>query len=164
MALLPLICAARGEYGVPIVSGYSASAWPGTDLILYLPLRMPEAFTVKRVYWANASSVSGNTNVGLYSAAGSKLWEIGSTAQTPTNQTQFTDVSPDQSHAAGLYYFAMQHSNTSGQFCRSAPGVNLLAPYGLMQEAAGSFALPATATFAALANNYLPLAGLDLRG
>ena len=163
MTLLPLIVSATTAYGAG-GGTFGTAAWPSADRIIYVPLRIPEAFTVLRVFWVNGGTVNGNTNVGLYDPSGNKLWELGSTAQSGTNRTQFADVSPDQAHAAGLYYAALQHSNNTGQFGRATPAVYTLLRQGVMQEAAGSFALPASATFASITTGYLPVFGLDLRG
>lgn len=162
MALLPFICSA-GRYGLPPGGGSASAAPPANDYIVYVPVRIPEDCTVLRVYWANGGSVSGNVNMGLYSSAGSKLWETGSTAQSGTNQLQFVDIA-NQATSAGFYYMALQFSSTSARVCRFAPTLFYLQAAGVMEEQAGSFALPATATFAKLANAYLPAFGLDLRG
>lgn len=162
MTLLPLIAAATGTHGVG-GSAFGAAAWPSSNRIFYVPVRLQEAFTVKRVFWTNGGTVSGSVNLGLYDVSGSKLWETGSTAQTGTNQTQFVNIA-DQAHARGVYYIAIQHSNTTGQYGRTNPGIYVLALQGMLQESPGSFALPATATFAAIATDFLPMCGLDLRG
>ena len=158
MALLPLLSTFRRRVHATL----SAANYPSADLIIYCPLRVTEACTVLRVFLVNGSSVSGNVNIGLYSSTGTKLWETGSTAQSGTGQTQFIDIA-DQNVAAGLYYVAIQCSGTPS-LPRQNPSLHFLQADGVMQEQAGSFALPATATFAVLANNYLPAYGLDLRG
>jgi len=159
MAMLPIISTTRE---MSIVGGATLSSWPAADRIIYCPIRIREDCTVKRVFWANGSSVSGNLNLGLYDSAGTKLWETGSTAQSGANQAQFVDIA-DQSVDAGLYYIALQCSATPS-IPRMTGSLWEILGLGVLQENAGSFALPATATFAKLANAYLPAFGLDLRG
>ena len=163
MALLPLI-SSIGCYGVLLTTGLGSADWPGAaDMIIYVPVRIPEDCNIGRVFVANGGAVSGNMNVGLYDSTGSKLWECGSTAQSGTSQLQFITCS--QSITAGLHYMALQLSNYgTAQVQRKSPTLWFLQVAGVMQEQAGSFALPATATFAKLANAYLPAFGLDLRG
>lgn len=162
MTYPPLVVTLNPTYALPFTS-IAGATYPLANLIIYVPLRMPEAFTVKRVVAFNVTA-NGNRNIGLYSSAGSKLWEIGSTGMTGANQTQFTDVSPDQSHAAGLYYLAIQHSNTTGNYIRSGAVAYQFAARGVLEEAAGSFALPSTATWTTMTRSYVPAIGLDLRG
>lgn len=162
MALLPHIVSISGPYGID-PGGTGGNAYPAGNLIIYCPLRIPSAGTVRRVFWVNSNVVSGNVNVGLYSTAGARLWELGSTAQSGTSAIQFADIA-DQALAAGHYYLAFQCDNTSSKFDRAAPPLYVLQSFGVMQEAAASFALPATATFAALATAYMPSFGLDVRG
>lgn len=161
MALYPLI-GSIGPYASIPTTTPGSSAWPSANRIYYVPVRIPEAFTVLRVWWLNGSSVTGNVDVGLYNSAGTRLWQLGSTAQSGTNVVQFADIG-DQAHAAGLYYMAMQHSSNGNVF-RVAPGVVFEIALGIMEESAGGFALPATATFAKAAGNWVPQFGLDLRG
>ena len=161
MALLPFI----SSYLIAPLTTLSTGAWPSANLILYVPIAVPESFTVLRVWWVNGNVASDNCNLGFYDQTGSKLWETGSTAMSGTSQAQFVNIA-DQAHVAGLYYMAFQQSGTTGTFPRQNPSSAPLftIAHGVLQEQAGSFALPSTATFAPTAYGYLPAFGLDLRG
>lgn len=162
MTLLPTINS-LGPYAVTYQATVGGAAWPAANLIIYVQTRIPEACTALRVYWSNEATINGNCNFGLYSATGTKLWETGSTPHSGAYQTQFVDIA-DQAIDAGLYYMALQQSGTSAKFFRINPTSLYLQSMGVLQEAAASFALPATATFAKLAYAYLPICGIDLRG
>jgi hypothetical protein len=163
--LLPLLSSLPTSYiALPGGLALAAGTWPATDLIVYVPLVIAEDCTVLRVWWANGNSTTGNVNLGLYDASGSKLWECGSTAQGGgTNRVQFVDIT-DEAVTAGFYYIALQASSTSTQIVRTQPTVVNATAAGIYQEAAGSFALPSTAGFAAASHAYIPVFGLDLRG
>ena len=167
MPLMPLI-GTGGPYlpARPSLLGasFSSSSWPLADRIIYCRLFIPEDFTVLRVWWTNAGTVTGNVNVGLYTIAGTKLWELGSTAASGTNQIQYADMA-DQAHSAGEYFLAIQKSTTGSLYAKTTVGLNVVGMNGALRtEDAASFALPATATFAMPASAWTPLCGLDLRG
>ena len=162
MALLPHVVS-NGPYSALDNLGPGGAAYPSAHLIVYCPIRVPSADTVRRVFWDNDNVVSGNVNVGLYSATGTRLWALGSTAQSGTSAIQFADIA-DQALAAGLYYMAFQCDNTSAKFGRMNPAAYIAQSRGVLEEQAASFALPATATFAKATNSYIPVFGLDLRG
>ncbi len=162
MTLLPILT--TFDYGVVGAGTYGTAAWPLTDKIIYSPIRVYEDFTVLRVCWQNGGTVNGNANLGLYDSTGAKLWETGSTGQSGANGPQFVNIT-DQPHSAGVYYIAMQHSNTTGTYGR----INIATNYftgqnGILMENAGSFALPSTATWTTMTTAYIPIVGLDLRG
>jgi hypothetical protein len=164
MTLLPLI-STLSIYGIGQVitpSVANSVNWPTANKIFYVPFRIPEDCTVLRAFWNNGNAVAGNLNLGLYSATGTKLWETGSTGQSGTDQLQFVDIT-DQPVSAGLYYGALQNSGTS-RIVRQAGTLYFLQAAGVLEEAAGSFTLPSTATFAKLSVAYVPVFGLDLRG
>lgn len=163
MTLLPLITS-TGPYGIDIGVGATNTTWPSANRIYYMPVRIPEDCTVKRVFWTNSTSPSGNLNLGLYDKTGAKLWETGSTAMTGSNQAQFVDIS-DEAVTAGFYYIALQHSATANIVrVLSSGGPHVFAAAGVMQESAGGFALPSTATYERIATDFIPVCGLDLRG
>lgn len=162
MTLLPMI-SSIGPYAIGQPASMANNAnWPSANRILYVPVRILEDCTVLRVYWVNGGSVTGNVNAGLYSQAGTKQFETGSTAQSGTNQAQFVNIT-DTPVTAGFYYLALQHSST-GQITRGAPNLYDLRARGMMEEDAASFALPSTMTPENLSVAYHPSFGLDLRG
>jgi len=164
MALRPIISSVS-RYCIPVhIKTIGTGAWGTAHLIIYVPLRLPEAGTVLKVFVANAGTVNGNFNVGLYSSSGTKAWETGSTAMSGTNAPQFVNIA-DQSVAAGLYYLAMQTDSTTAQYDRITASSQFDADrWGVLEEAAASFALPATATFVRRTATWVPVFGLDFRG
>ncbi len=161
MTLYPLV-SSIGRYAIPHFAVAETVGWPSNNLILYVPVRIPEDTTVKRLFWANGNAVSGNVECGLYQGT-TRLFTSGTQTQTTTNVLQFTNIT-DQPIDAGLYYMALQLASTSGRIVRASPGTAFLTSQGVMSEAAGGFGLPATATFVKYTAGFLPAFGLDLRG
>jgi hypothetical protein len=88
---------------------------------VYFPLIVPVTTIVRRVFWANGTSPSGNGDVGIYADAGGKpgtlLVSAGTTANSGSNSLQFVDVT-DTTLSPGRYWLAVAFSN--GQLFRSA--------------------------------------------
>ena len=155
--------------GIKIVSqggtniGSAAStAYPTANQAIYVPFYLTERLTVTQLWWVNGASVSGNVDVGIYSEDGRRLISTGSTAQSGTNATQVVNIT-DTPLGPGLFYLALAMDNNTGTLVRGTAGsVDRLKATGCAQEAS-AFALPATATFATIASDYVPLFGLTTR-
>lgn len=156
--MIPNHVIASGRYSV--LAGHyawdaptlSALGWPAANRALYVPIIMPEAFTIARFFSSN-NSVTGNDDVGIYDESGTKLLSTGSQARTAA--LDYYDVA-DTTFAAGRYYLAESHNNT-GQHFRVAYPIITLRALGVLQEAA--FPLPTTMTPAAIATAYFPFFG-----
>lgn len=135
--------------------------WPATDRALYLPLTIPWAYPVARVFWANGSTPTGNMDFGLYTVDGGKIITTGKVAQSGASALQYVDVT-DFVLPAGQYYMAL--ANDSATTTSRGWGINNVATEhgriaGCLQQATAS-PLPATATFAAWASTGYPLCGI----
>ena len=142
----------------PKMNGTSSAVWPSANLAIFVPIQIGCAVTITVLVWNNGAAVSGNIDVGIYDAAGTRLVSSGSTAQSGTSVIQQVNIT-DTLIGPGLYYWAMALDNTTGAVFR-ATAVNAEACrcMGLLQQAT-AFALPATATFASMAQNYIPILG-----
>ena len=140
-----------------------AAVWPTANLALYVPFYVPETIIIKRVFWSNGSTVSGNVDMGIYDDAGTRIASTGSTAQSGTTAPQ--TVALAATLTAGMYYLGLAMDNISGRITRATGGtggIGILVATGMVQEAS-AFPLPNPATFAALTTNYMPLFGVMLR-
>jgi hypothetical protein len=144
-----------------IVSPVSAT-YPSADLAIFMPVKVTETITIKKLWVLNGATASGNTNMALYNSefilvAGT---ETGSTAQAGTNVIQEFTITPT-GITPGLYYVAIAMDNTTGTLFRYSIGSEGAKYVGLFSQAS-SFDLPAVAT-PADANSYAPVMGFSTR-
>lgn len=134
----------------------ASAAWPTANQAMYVPFTIDETVTVKKMFWKNGATVSGNVDIGIYNEAGTRKVNMGSTAQATINATQIVDIA-DTSLAAGRYYMALVADNTTATFA----SVTATQRLGYLTQTT-AFALPATATFATPATAVIPYFGLTL--
>lgn len=160
-----LVIDTLGYFGtIPNISiALASAAWPTTNKILYCPIRVPSPLTVLQMYTNNGTTVSGNVDVGIYTLDGTRLMNSGSVAQSGTSAIQTINTT-DVTIGPGVFYLALQVSNTTATFVRGAPLVAQMSAYGVLMEAAGGFGLPALATFATAVDAYFPPFGLVAAG
>lgn len=148
---------------MPAGATLASAAWPTAKKVFYLPFRVPSALLVQQLYVYNGAAVSGNVDVGIYTPGGTRLVSIGSTAQAGTNDQQLFDIA-DTLLAPGAYYLAVTLDNTTGTTFRLVPlNVGVGRIVGALTETTVAFGLPATATFATVADTYYPACGLLAR-
>lgn len=133
--------------------------WATANQARYIPVSFPWAYSVKRVFWVNGATVTGNMDFGIYNPDGTRIYSTGSTAQTgnasiPQFVTPTAFVLPP-----GDYYFAQNCSGTAGAAWGNAVAAEGQQFAGILQQAVGSVALPAAATFASAS-----VAGIGLCG
>lgn len=128
----------------------------------YFPILVPGPCIIRRLWWANGSTVSAsyNVDVGIYADGGykpgAKIISTGSTAQGTATEVQFVDVT-DTTLAPGLYWLAIACSSTSATFFGVATNTVYNAVTRFTQATA--LPLPATATVAEAATNQVYLFG-----
>lgn len=145
----------------PGVTAAAAAAWPAVNRIIYMPFRVPQPLVVAQLYCYNDATVSGNLDLGIYSPDGTLIVNKGSTAMAGASALQLLDIT-DTVLGIGFYYLAMTVDNTTATFNRYAPLLPVLQAAGVLSQTPGSFGLPATATFIAGADAYLPSCGLAM--
>lgn len=119
--------------------------WPSANLAILTPFVLPAAATAYKLGWRNGGTVSGNVDIGIYDASGTKVIAAGSTAASGTNAVQLVDIADTALSADTLYYLALAADNTSQQFLAWDQHATLWTAMGCREKAA-SFALPATIT------------------
>lgn len=148
-----------GYWGVsPNTIISSGAVWVSANRIIYVPIRVPEPMRVLLLHWDNGAAVSGNVQIGLYNADGVRLATSGTVAQAGVNTLQSAAV--DVTIGWGMHYIALTLDNTTGTIFRASPAAAVLNIAHVRIESPGVFGLPATATFAAPSDAYLPACGL----
>ena len=137
---------------------------PTTNLAYYLPITLEVPHLISSFVWANGSTASLNVDVGIYDLSGTKVGtSTGSTAQSGTSALQSAAPSGGSFVVGpGVFYVAMQFSgNTANTLLGpSMSSLEHLRVIGVLQQAVGSFGLPANATFAANTQTQVPMAGI----
>lgn len=136
----------------------TSAGWPLANRAIYVPIVVPDTFTVARFFSVNGSA-TGNDDVGLYNSAGVKQLSTGSSART--SACNYYDVA-DTSFVAGFYYLALAHDNT-GQHLAVAQSLDVTRLEGVLMEAA-AFPLPATMTPVTILTAYVPVFGFTQSG
>lgn len=135
------------------VANYTANAWPAANLGIYVPFVIDEPSTVRQMAWENGG-VAGTTDIGIYDRNGKLLVSLGAT--TNAGSIQVANIA-DTALPPGLYYAAMVASTVTTQtYWSGLIAAGTLRCCGVQQQAIGAATLPATATFAAVANGLLP--------
>jgi hypothetical protein len=145
----------------PSVTGYTETAWPTVNLAIYVPVIVRSLVTVKKLWFANTTTSTGNFDIGLYDSTGTALLRKGSTAKTASD-TEYVWDCTDTVLSPALYFLALASDSNTDTFLGPAYPAPLNAAFGVYTEAS-AFALPATATFAAPQTlAFQPLIGIFL--
>ena len=147
------------------LSSTASTVWPGANRGIFYPFTLSEPRTVKQMWCYNGSAVAGSIDMGVYTAAGARLVNMGNgVSQATTSDLQYLDVTdtvlpPFVTLYAGL---ALTDASTATVTCMVAS--SSLSQYrasGVVQMASAySSGLVASATFATLTTNTLPLFGM----
>lgn len=128
----------------------ASGLWESANLALYYPISVPTTCVVRRLWWANGTSVSGavNVDVGVYSDSNFKpatrLVSAGSTAQGTASQVQFVDCT-DTVLSPGLYWLAMvTSSSASGNYMRTSIATGH--DHAMRMQQSSALPLPSSAT------------------
>jgi hypothetical protein len=141
----------------------ASAAWPSANLGIAIPFRVTTPIKFSNAFWHNGTTVSASyhIDVGIYSADGTKLGSIGSTAQGTASIIQTVALTTEI--APGQFYMAMSCDNASATFWKST-GITLNVCRALgMGQMSSALALPAAFTFAAMGYAYIPVFGLTYR-
>lgn len=167
---LPTHIGSLGIYGIGaaihsilnIGPGGAAQTWTVANAANYSPVVIPWPYPVARVWWQLGTSIAGNSDFGIYTTGGAKIFSTGSTALSGSSQAlQYVSVSTPFILSPGFYWFAYVHSATTasrvgGQSLTSTANAQLL---GLMGQTS-ALPLPASATFATAQNSVMAWCGI----
>lgn len=137
----------------------ASAAYPSANLAIYYPFVLRRQIVAAQLFWFNGATVSGNVDIGIYSADGARLTPSSSTAQATINTLQVVNIT-DTTIGPGLFRMGIAMNNTTGTLNSIASGLlAFLSACGVTQQAT-AFALPATSTIATATFDYLPIFGL----
>lgn len=129
--------------GVPTSTQFNASS----NVATYYPIMIDAPILMKKLWWLNGNSVSGNVDIGIYGVGGGRIASTGSTAQSGTAAVQSVTLGTPLLLTPDLYYMAWVADNTTATLFGVPFSSEDLRRHGLFTQTS-AFALPATATFA----------------
>lgn len=141
-------------------TGPASAVWPASNDAIFVPMYLNQAVLIQRLYVINGATASGNIDMGIYTEDGARITSIGSTAQSGTNVAQFFNIT-DLILGPGRYYLACAKDDTTGTVFRMNISILAMQKMGFAKMAT-AFALPATATFAAVTASYIPIVGAEI--
>lgn len=133
--------------------------WPAANTAILVPFHLEVPILVTLLLAVNGSAVSGNVDLGIYSAAFKRIVSIGSTVQASTNDVQSFNIA-DTMIGPGDFYLAAALDNATGTMIRTLLGSALSVRRTGVVRMASAFPLPATITPAAMIANFIPIIGL----
>lgn len=135
-------------------------AWGTANLALYIPIHLPFPYELRRMFWVNGSAAGGNWDIGIYNSDGKRLYSAGSTAGSGNSIPQYVTLGTPIILKPDNYYLGINHSAvTANQIITSTTTAPTARLAGLLQEALGSVALPASMTGVAVTTTIYPLCG-----
>ncbi len=146
-----------GDMGTLLTS----TTWFAANLAFFIPVRFTREEVIRKFYWMNGATVSGNVDCGLYAPDGTKIVSTGSTAQSGTTAIQIVDTT-DTVVGPGLFYLALACDNTTAAFGMASSFTNPMIQILGCAEVATSFILPATVTLGSTSRTSIPHCGCSL--
>lgn len=136
----------------------ASMAWGGANTACFVPFSIPWAYPVNRMFWVNGATIAGNTDVGIYTEAGARIYSTGSTVSAGASLPQYDTGTPFLL-GPGSYYMAYVNDGTTGRTWGSTAVTAAAGRFMGLQQMASALPLPATATLAQWAIIGLPLFG-----
>lgn len=126
-----------------------------------IPVTPFRDITVAALNWVTVATSSGNYDIGIYDAAGTRLWSKGSTAWPVVSTVNADTVSPAVVLRQGItYWIALASDATTGTFRgTTAQGgqLQMLDGTNFARTVAAAFPLPASITLGSTAGTRLPI-------
>src|SRR5215471_7342956 len=142
-----------GQLLLALHASCTSAVWSTANTAVYSPITVQAPFLAQKI-GISVGTQSGNLDVGLYTEQGVRLVSMGSTAVGAAGM-QVLDIA-DTWLNAGSYFLAMNCDNVTAAFLQQTQQP-LFRVCGILQQAVGAVALPATATFANYASKRVPL-------
>lgn len=147
-----------------IALGATDRAWPTANLAIYVPVRIIRPTLIRKFWNAQGATGTGNFDMGIYTAAGSRVVATGTTAKVAAVAEKIVDVT-DTGIVPGLYYLAMVDDTNTDTYLAiiSTTAAPIPAAMGVLTEALASASLPSTATWVVNQTlTYVPQFGISL--
>ncbi len=137
-------------------AGTTSISWPSADLSVYAPFQVGRPVVITKMAVVNGATASGNIDLGIYTADGTRLVSSGAIAQAGTSTLQVVDIT-DTLLGPGVYYLALGLSSTSGTvLARTGGTAATFAAAGMREAALTSMPLSPTVTLITYARTILP--------
>lgn len=137
-----------------------SAVWPAASLAIFTPVELDESIVVDRMITYNGASAADSSDIGIYTEDGCRLASSGLTGRTGTNNIQIFTLTAAVRFGPGRFYLALSLNGTTGSVLRNNPTADICRSLGaLQQDLSGEGVpgtLPALATFAAMAQAYIP--------
>lgn len=150
-------------FGGGNITNNSAAVMPAANRAIFYPFSISRGVVVAQLWIHNGLAAAGNFDIGIYDAAGTRIVSSGSTAQVGTSTVQAVNIT-DTPLGPGLFYMGVSMDGTTGQVIDYVIGNVIFAQLCGMAQMASAFPLPATAVFAAVTSDFVPLVGWTTRG
>lgn len=137
----------------------SSVAYPLANLALYVPFSVSEPITAYEGWVVTAATAGGNFDIGIYSAAGSRLTSSGATARVVSSINNTTAMT-NYTMLPGLRYYMAFAADSVDLYTARNPAAGLFAACGVL-EATSSYVLPTSPTLAVTTRAYMPMFGLN---
>ncbi len=124
---------------------------------VFCPITIPWPFPVRRLV-AFCTTATGNMDIGIYTAGGSRIVSSGSFVTA--NGPNYVTLSPDIVLAPGSYYLALGASSNAGKFFSGGTTVTKQRAGGWLKQTASAFPLPATMSGVAVTEALAPMLGI----
>lgn len=148
--------------GLDVYSGLQSVAWPTANKAVYVPIVISRPILITNMWCTNGATANSNIDIGLYDKSGTRIINMGATAQSGTLNTQIFNIT-DTLIGPGDFYLGMSFSATTGTVVASPTiGAAFLVMCSVMEQAS-AHALPANATFATSTFTWVPIFGLTGR-
>lgn len=161
--LPPLFLSTYSEFScmpeAPTSAAPASVTWVA-NLAILVPIVLPFAYPVRRVFWANGSTASSNAEFAILNNEGAVIYQTGAVAQSGASSVQY--VTPTAfTLPAGRYFFSQSYSGTTNRgWGSTALSANILRMLGCLQVSAQPLVSPVT--FAQVANALFPYCGITL--
>ena len=155
----PVIGTISREAVPGVNSGLASAAWPTANKAIYVPFTLRAPFLVRRLWWANGATVSGNVDCGVYSQDQVRLFSTGATAQAGASAVQSVALGTAVLLAPGQYFMGLSLSGTATIQMPNPAAIGILILLGVAEQAS-AHPLPATATMARIGSNKIPACGI----
>lgn len=143
------------------VAAPASAVWPTANLAIYIPFVLAAPYPVKQVWWLNGATVTGNTDVGVYTPGGARLLSSGSTVGSGVSALQSVTLGTPVLLMPGAYYLGMSCSLGTNTIQRFSLGIADDGKMMGLAEQTTALPLPDPATFATYTRTYVPICGIS---
>jgi len=158
-----------GGFGKALgTSSLTSTAWGTTNtLAIGVPIILPVAYTVAKIGWANAATVTGTVDAGFYDEAGNRIFSVrnlnGDVNVSQTGASAVQSATVNQTLQAGRYYIFFTLSGTTATtLCAPTTAVKGRAQ-GLVQATVTTAILASTLTYAVFNQTFMPFVAITNR-